>query len=75
MTALDPVETHQALDAPAVHCVSEAPQLGVDTPDPVRSLVLGVDLADVRDQDRLGGRCPARALAPAIHRLKPERET
>ncbi|GAA0432218.1 hypothetical protein GCM10010357_62260 [Streptomyces luteireticuli] len=55
MAALDPVEAHEPLDALAVDGMPEAPQFGVDAADSVRSLVLGVDLADLRDQGLAGG--------------------
>uniref|UniRef100_A0AAU2VG60 Uncharacterized protein n=1 Tax=Streptomyces sp. NBC_00003 TaxID=2903608 RepID=A0AAU2VG60_9ACTN len=55
MTAFDPVEAHEPLDALAVDGMPEATQFGVDAADSVRSLVHGVDLADLRDQGLVGG--------------------
>lgn len=53
--SLDAVPSHQPLDALAVDGAPEAAQFGMDAPDTIGSLVLGVDLTDLHEQGVVGG--------------------
>jgi hypothetical protein len=55
VAALEPVDAHQTLDALAVDRVPEAAQLGMDAPDSIGALVLGMDLTDLHEQGVVGG--------------------